>query len=295
MAGIGQKFQQMSMTYSSQYSWVGKAALGISCCLPTYFLYESWATKRKIRVYQDAIGDKVFLDIAIGNNYAGRINIGLYSKTVPLTSENFLQLCKGYAVKDKTIGFRNTYFHQIKPGACIVGGDVLTGTGRAHGMSIYGESFPDENYDMEFLRDGDLAMINWGKNTNSSTFMITLSSQRQMYGHHVVFGTVMKGMKVVREIGELGTRIGRPVMPIRILQCGVLEDGEEPPPPPTDFVQQAGPVMSEDEFQAIRDDRKRKEEKLAKAQPAIMSEDDFKAKRDDAKKQQGKVGTAQPS
>jgi len=248
MAGIGQRLQTLQMQYSSQYTWVGKAALAIASTLPAYFVYESWATKRKIRLYQDAIGDKVFLDIAIGNNYAGRVHIGLYSKTVPLTSENFLQLCKGYQVKDKVIGYRNTYFHQIKPGACLVGGDVLTGTGRSHGMSIYGESFPDENFEMEFLRDGDLAMINWGKNTNCSTFMITLSSQRHFYGHHVVFGTVMKGMKVVREMGELGTRIGKPVMPIRIVQCGVLEEDQEPPPPPTDFLPPTGPLMSEDEF-----------------------------------------------
>lgn len=261
MAGIGQRLQQLNLQYSSQYTWVGKAAVGISCLLPSYFLYESWATRSKIRTYQDAIGDKVFLDIVVGNKYAGRINIGLYTKTVPLTSENFLQLCKGYAVKDKVIGFHNTYFHQIKPGACLVGGDVLTGTGKSHGMSIYGECFPDENFDMEFLRDGDLAMINWGKNTNSSTFMITLSSQRQYYGHHVVFGTVMKGMKVVREMGELGTRVGRPVMPIRIVQCGVLEDDVEPPPPPTDFLPPSGPVMSEDEF------REKKLEKKGTVQP----------------------------
>lgn len=132
---------QLNFRSTGQFTWAGKAALGISCCLPAYFVYETWATRNKIRTYQDAIGDKVFLDIAIGNNYAGRINIGLYSKTVPLTSENFLQLCKGYQVRDKVIGFRNTYFHQIKPGACLVGGDVITGTGRSHGLSIYGESF----------------------------------------------------------------------------------------------------------------------------------------------------------
>merc|ERR1719352_2147320 len=178
------------------------------------------------------------------------------SKTVPLTCENFIQLCKGYALKEKVLGYRNTYFHMIKPGSALVGGDVLTGTGRSHGMSIYGKSFPDENFDMEFLRDGDLAMVNWGKNTNSSTFMITLSSQRQYYGHHVVFGTVMKGMKIVREIGELGTKVGRPVMPIRIIQCGVLEDDKEPPPPPTDFLPPTGPVMSEDEFKLQKEAKK---------------------------------------
>merc|ERR1719471_1147681 len=104
--------------------------------------------------------------------------IGLYSDTVPLTCENFLQLCKGYRIHDKVIGFRNTQFHLIRPGACLVGGDVLQGSGKTRGISIYGTSFPDENFDMQFLRDGDLAMINWGKNTNSSHFMITLTLQR---------------------------------------------------------------------------------------------------------------------
>merc|ERR1712190_163028 len=184
------------------------------------------------RGYKNAIGDKVFMDIGIGNQYAGRVIIGLYSQRVPLTCENFLQLCKGYHIRDKVVGYRNTFFHMIKPGAALVGGDVISGTGKTHGISIYGEAFPDENFDMEFLRDGDLAMVNWGKNTNSSCFMLTLSSQRHLYGPHVVFGTVLKGMKTLREMGELGTRVGRPAMPIHILQCSVVEEGDEPPPPP---------------------------------------------------------------
>jgi len=232
-------------------SWAGKAALCISAAVPSYFLYESWSTKRKIQMYQDAIGEKVFLDIAIGGQYAGRVMIGLYSNKVPLTCENFLHLCKGYRIRDKVIGYRNTYFHMIRPGAALCGGDVITGTGKSHGLSIFGDNFPDENYDMEFLQDGDLAMINWGKNSNSSQFMITLSSQRHLYGHHVVFGTVMKGMRVVREMGELGTRVGRPVLPIRIIQCGVLEDDVPAPPPPMDFMPPTGPTLSEDEFREL--------------------------------------------
>lgn len=195
------------------------------------------------------------MDIAIGNKYAGRVVFGLYSERLPLTCENFLQLSKGYQIADKVIGYRNTFFHLVKPGQALVGGDVITGTGKGKGLSIYGESFPDENFDMEFLRDGDLAMVNWGKNTNSSIFMITLSSQRHLYGHHVVFGTVVKGMRVIREMGELATRIGRPAVPIRILACGQVEDDEQPPPPPMDFLPPVGPIMSEDDFRVARGTR----------------------------------------
>lgn len=240
---------------SSKFAWVPKAALGISACLPAYFIYEHFSSKRKYQLYKDAIGDRVYMDISIGNQYAGRILIGLYSKKLPLTCENFLQLCKGYWVKDKMIGYRNTTFHTIRPGSCLVGGDVLTGTGKSHGISIYGEAFPDESFDMEFLQDGDVAMINWGKNTNSSNFMITLSQQQQFYGHHVVFGTVLKGMKVCREMGECGTRMGRPAIPIRILQCGVVEEGVELPGPPKDFLPPVGPAMTEDEFRAALTDK----------------------------------------
>lgn len=243
-------FRRLNFNLNGEHAWVGKAAAGILTCLPAYFAYEYMDTQRKVKEYQSAVGDKVFMDIGIGNQYAGRILIGLYSEKVPLTCENFLQLCKGYQIKDKVVGYRNTFFHLIKPGAAIVGGDVLQGTGRTHGLSIYGAGFPDENFEMEFLRDGDLAMVNWGKNTNSSIFMITLSSQRQYYGHHVVFGTVLKGMKLVREMGELGTRVGRPAVPIRVLQCGVVEEGVETPGPPAEFMAPVGPVMTEDEFRA---------------------------------------------
>mmetsp|Transcript_67889 Transcript_67889/g.191357 ORF Transcript_67889/g.191357 Transcript_67889/m.191357 type:complete len:260 (+) Transcript_67889:133-912(+) len=252
MSGAARNFR---LAYG-KYRWVGKVALGISGCLPAYFAYEWLSTQQKIKLYHDAIGDKVFMDIGIGNKYAGRVLIGLYSAKVPLTCENFLQLCKGYHVKDKVVGYRNTLFHLIKPGSAIVGGDVLDGTGKTRGISIYGEAFPDENFDMEFLRDGDLAMINWGKNSNSSIFMITLSSQRVYYGHHVVFGTVLKGMRVIREVGELGTRVGRPALPIRILQCGVLEEGGVEPGLPADFLPPVGPIMTEEEFRTMAADHR---------------------------------------
>jgi peptidylprolyl isomerase len=267
MAGKGAAFSARMWEISSrlnqsEHSWVGKAALGISLCLPTYFVYDNWSTGEKIKQYQQAVGDRCFMDIGIGERYAGRIQFGLYTEKVPLTCENFLQLCKGYQIRDKTIGYYNTYFHMIRAGNCVVGGDVITGTGKSHGVSIYGDMFPDENFDMEFLRDGDLAMINWGKNSNSSQFMVTLSSQRQYYGHHVVFGTVTKGMRVLREMGEMGTRIGRPALPIRILQCGVIEEGVEPPGPPEDFVEHVGPLLTEDEF------RSKKAEKSGTVQPS---------------------------
>mmetsp|Transcript_153 Transcript_153/g.363 ORF Transcript_153/g.363 Transcript_153/m.363 type:complete len:262 (-) Transcript_153:347-1132(-) len=242
---------------ANQFRWVGPVAFSILGSIPTYFVYEHFDTQREAKSYEKKIRDKCYLDIGIGNRYAGRIILGLYSETVPLTCENFVQLCKGYRIKDKIIGYENTHIHLIKSGCAIAGGDVIDGTGRTRGLSIYGDAFPDENFEMSFLRDGDLAMCNWGKNTNSSIWMITLSQQRAFTNHHVCFGTVMKGMRIIREIGELGTRVGRPAVPVRILQCGVLEDGKDPPGPPSaELVDDGAPVMTEDEFRSLSESHK---------------------------------------
>lgn len=53
---------------------------------------------------------RCYMDIGIGNKYAGRIIIGLYSRRVPMTCENFVQLCEGYKVgegeTERLVGYR---------------------------------------------------------------------------------------------------------------------------------------------------------------------------------------------
>ena len=166
----------------------------------------------------------MFFDISIGEKYAGRIIFGLYSDHVPLTCENFLQLCKGYVVGDKMIGYKNTEFYKVLPRKLIYGGDVLTGLGSSQGMSIFGSRFPDENYQMAFVQDGDLAMYSNGPNTNASQFIITLSPMPRLQGQYVCFGTVIKGMKIVRTIADQSTKLGQMALPVRIINCGVFDE-----------------------------------------------------------------------
>ncbi|CRH02581.1 peptidyl-prolyl cis-trans isomerase, putative [Plasmodium relictum] len=208
-------------------SW--KLAIGFSVLFPPLWNYnERRKAKEKQIYYNKAIKDYVFFDIAIENKYVGRILIGLYSDQVPLSAENFIQLAEGYKVKDKYIGYRNTFIHKVYPGICLVGGNVLNDK---EGLSIYGKKFPDENFDMEFVQDGDVALYNDGPHNNSSQFIITFSPMPILHKHNVVIGTVLKGMNIIRMIENLGTKLGNPMYNIKIINCGIYKSLEENGPP----------------------------------------------------------------
>ncbi|VDP14137.1 unnamed protein product [Heligmosomoides polygyrus] len=161
---------------------------------------------------------RVYLGVKIGIRYIGRIVIELRSDVTPRTAENFRCLCTG----EKGFGFEGSTFHRIIPKFMLQGGDFTKGDGTG-GKSIYGPKFEDENFTLKHLMPGTVSMANCGPNTNGSQFFICTEKTDWLDGKHVVFGHVVEGMNVVRQVEQQGTPSGKPQMVVKIVECGELD------------------------------------------------------------------------
>ncbi|KAF9460416.1 peptidyl-prolyl cis-trans isomerase [Collybia nuda] len=166
-----------------------------------------------------------YFDISIGDTAIGRVIFSLYSDLVPKTSENFRALCtgeKGIGKSGKPLSYKGSAFHRIIKGFMCQGGDFTAGNGTG-GESIYGEKFEDEAFPANHTKPFLLSMANAGPNTNGSQFFITVSATPHLDGKHVVFGEVIKGKSIVRQMENFPTQSGDvPTSPIVITDCGIL-------------------------------------------------------------------------
>ena len=157
----------------------------------------------------------VYLDIMVDNKQMGQIVIQLYDHVVPQTANNFRQL----AINKN---YQNTIFHRIIKGFMIQGGDFTRGDGTG-GISIYGDKFPDENFNIKHTKPGLLSMANSGPDTNGSQFFITTVSTPHLDNKHVVFGEVISGMNIVEHLDNISTNPeDKPNVECKIGDCGIL-------------------------------------------------------------------------
>ncbi|MGE3176661.1 MAG: peptidylprolyl isomerase [Vicinamibacterales bacterium] len=150
----------------------------------------------------------------------GSFKVRLFDEDAPKTVANFVGLAEGTQefVDPKTRQkvtrpyYDGLIFHRVIDGFMIQGGCPLgTGTGGP------GYNFADEfSPKLKHRGAGVLSMANAGPNTNGSQFFITLAATPWLDNRHSVFGEVVEGLDVVKQIGVTPTRNDRPVTPVTI-------------------------------------------------------------------------------
>jgi cyclophilin family peptidyl-prolyl cis-trans isomerase len=143
--------------------------------------------------------------VVLSTNY-GDIKIKLYTDKTPITANNFLNLAQdGF--------YNNTKFHRIIEGFMIQGGDPLSKDDELKdrwGTGSPGYMIPNEDVTGVSNVEGTISMANAGPDTGGSQFFINTADnisldfdKQPSQSQHSVFGEVVEGMDVVKEIESL--------------------------------------------------------------------------------------------
>ncbi|CAG9765505.1 unnamed protein product [Ceutorhynchus assimilis] len=173
----------------------------------------------------------VFLDFTFDKVPAGRVVIKLFKNIVPLTAENFRALCtgeKGVGAQGKPLFYKGSKIHRVIPQCMVQGGDIINGDGTG-GESIYGAYFANEkneNYNLKHTEEGMVGCCTNGPDKNSSQFYITTVPCTHLDHQNVIFGKVVKGLDVIREMSEIPRVDDVPEEDILISNCGAFEPNQ---------------------------------------------------------------------
>ena len=144
----------------------------------------------------------------------GTFRIELFEQRAPKTTNNFRSLVeKGF--------YDGVKFHRVIEQFMVQGG-CPEGTGRGGpGYTIDDEFHPELKHGDE----GVVSMANAGPNTGGSQFFITLVPTPWLDDRHAVFGRVIEGIDVIRQIGTTETDVQDCPVEEVVIERMTTEDG----------------------------------------------------------------------
>jgi len=177
----------------------------------------------------------------------GDVDVEIHADIVPKTAMNFLGLVDQKA-------YDGCIFHRSIRNFMIQGGKPMEGKEEC----LWGGSFEDE-FDDRLIHSGAgiLSMANAGPSTNKRQFFITYKSAPHLDRKHSVFGRVIKGLDILKQMENIPTNHrDKPKQEIKIISAEILG-----PNPVTD-AQEAETIRIQDKSEEIRNE---KESRLASA------------------------------
>lgn len=135
--------------------------------------------------------------IATLHTQKGNVVIQLFADKAPMTVNSFLFLVReGW--------YENITFHRVIPDLFAQTGDP-SGTGKGNpGYYIITEIDPALTFD----KPGMVAMVNSGPDTSGSQFFITYAPIAEYNGQYTIFGEVLNGMDVLKQLSPRDAQPG---------------------------------------------------------------------------------------
>ena len=138
----------------------------------------------------------------------GDLVVRLFEKETPRTVANFVALATGAVEWTDPSGrkttkplYDGTIIHRVIPEFMI-----QMGCPRGNGTGGPGWRFGDEIVpSLRHSKGGILSMANAGPNTNGSQFFVTEVATPHLDGRHAVFGELVEGLDLVKQIARVRT------------------------------------------------------------------------------------------
>lgn len=182
----------------------------------------------------------VYFDIETDGKPLGRVVIQLFTDKAPKTCAKFTELCKSRE-------YSNVLIHKVIRNFIIQTGDTTFKVGENTELYPDLEIGKNGNGSGDLVEDENLSAIeepflvcmsNFGiPNNNKSQFFITVEKCPHLNNKHTVFGKVVHGKSVLREVERTEVFSNKnndkyswiPKKPIVFTDCGLWKEGDELP------------------------------------------------------------------